>query len=270
LVFKEPISINISGIIIGIYSGDIELREKFEAFFSDYIVKSKPQYAIIIEGAAKDLCPPLPYGLPVVVESWGGYFSIIKKLDDGNIVLANINGNTTECTFDLKTGVSYSDVISVLRTYIHFLIERQGGFWLHASCGKINGRAYIFTGKHNAGKSTALKNLKPDRTVAEDCLAVRFIDGKPGVFSTPFRKEDSSTGIANAVIFPRKTRKVLKLIEDNLSRSFSEVTANTMFSAPENKDIVNIVMNNILKFCTVVPAYTLYSTKTADLRKVVA
>ncbi len=157
--------------------------------------------------------------------------------------------------------------MAFIRLCFQSFIEREKGFILHASCGLVGNKAYLFSGPSGAGKSTALKNLRPDKSITEDCLAIRMNNGRPQAFALPHRGEMNVRAIPQAVIFPKKAQHI-KLIKESFDQAVSKIESNTLLSH-RAKNIRNRVKETISGFCALVPAYTLKCPKDIDMRKVI-
>jgi hypothetical protein len=93
----------------------------------------------------------------------------------------------------------------LLRILLTWILLPRSGFMLHAATVLRNGRAYLFTGKSGAGKST-VASLAPGGSVLTDELSlVRRVDGVWRAYGTPFwgefRAGDSNTGAPIEGIF---------------------------------------------------------------------
>lgn len=83
---------------------------------------------------------------------------------------------------------------SLIRILLSMLLSRQRGFLLHAATVVNKGRAYVFTGKSGAGKST-VASLSPTGTVLTDEISLlKFVDGAWHAFGTPFWGEFRADG----------------------------------------------------------------------------
>ena len=93
----------------------------------------------------------------------------------------------------------------LLRILLTWMLLPRSGFLLHAATVVRDGRAYLFTGKSGAGKSTVAA-LAPEGSVLTDELSlVRRDDGVWRAYGTPFwgefRAGDSNTSAPIAGIF---------------------------------------------------------------------
>jgi hypothetical protein len=84
---------------------------------------------------------------------------------------------------------------SVLRIIHTLLLSDEGGFLLHAASAIRNGRAFLFTGRSGAGKTTIARLAPPDATLLTDEISyIRRTDGGFVAFGTPFAGELGTSG----------------------------------------------------------------------------
>ena len=82
---------------------------------------------------------------------------------------------------------------SFLRMLFSILLIDKDGFLLHSCAVKKNGKCYLFFGPTASGKSTIAKQFKSSDVFSDDVIVIKFKDGKPFCFSTPFISEVSDT-----------------------------------------------------------------------------
>lgn len=83
---------------------------------------------------------------------------------------------------------------SLLRILLTMVLLPRRGFLLHAATVVRDGRAYVFTGRSGAGKST-VASLSPTGTVLTDEISLlRFTDGCWQAYGTPFWGEFRAAG----------------------------------------------------------------------------
>lgn len=108
-------------------------------------------------------------------------------LDDASVLLgsfgAEFHGVRHEYALD-----------SLLRILLTMVLLPRHGFLLHAATVVRDGRAYVFTGRSGAGKST-VASLSPAGTVLTDEISLlRFTDGCWHAYGTPFWGEFRAAG----------------------------------------------------------------------------
>jgi hypothetical protein len=95
----------------------------------------------------------------------------------------------------IQQTVNPYSVDSVLRIVHTLLLASRGGFLLHAASGIRDGRAFVFTGRSGAGKTTIARLAPPDATLLSDEISyLRYIDHKYVAFGTPFAGELAASG----------------------------------------------------------------------------
>jgi hypothetical protein len=84
---------------------------------------------------------------------------------------------------------------SVLRIVHSLILAERGGFLLHAASAICDGRAYLFSGKSGAGKTTMTRLAPPDITLLTDEISyLRPRAGGYSAFGTPFAGELARAG----------------------------------------------------------------------------
>jgi hypothetical protein len=83
---------------------------------------------------------------------------------------------------------------SLLRILLSWVLLRHAGFLLHGATVVRNGRAYVFTGRSGAGKST-VASLSPSGSVLTDEISLlRRENGEWRAYGTPFWGEFRAAG----------------------------------------------------------------------------
>jgi hypothetical protein len=83
---------------------------------------------------------------------------------------------------------------SLLRILLSWKLTGHDGFLLHAATVIRNGKAYVFTGRSGAGKST-VASLSPEGSVLTDEISLlRFENGVWRAYGTPFWGEFRAAG----------------------------------------------------------------------------
>lgn len=86
-------------------------------------------------------------------------------------------------------GESPNSLEAAVRIAVASALPRVGAVILHASGIERGGRAQLFAGVSGAGKST-IAALLPDRTISEELVIARAIDGRAEAIVTPFIGSD--------------------------------------------------------------------------------
>ena len=265
----KSLKIKIARTCGGIAADDGALNKILESYFRSYLSDEEPLFNIYIKGSYRNLNKPCGNGWPVFVRETKEVYEIIEKREKKTRLLGIIDSRKNLCHIDIRKYFNYSNLIQALRACFHFFIEERGGFFLHAGCGVVSGKAYIFAGRHGAGKSTALRNLQPESVIAEDTVVIKNNGCDSLVFSTPFRREENASGRVEALIFPRKFRGSPYKIKEPKAASASELISNALFSSPYSWRLVDSVVKNISLLCESTPGYRLYFPREGSIREVV-
>lgn len=83
---------------------------------------------------------------------------------------------------------------SLLRIQLSCMLLQHGGFLLHAASVVRNNRAYVFTGRSGAGKSTVASLASPGSVLTDEISLLRFADGGWRAYGTPFWGEFRAAG----------------------------------------------------------------------------
>jgi hypothetical protein len=83
---------------------------------------------------------------------------------------------------------------SLIRILLSLLLLEERGFLLHAATITRNGRAFVFTGRSGAGKSTIASIAPEDCVLTDEISLVRLFDGEWHAFGTPFWGEFRGMG----------------------------------------------------------------------------
>ena len=106
---------------------------------------------------------------------------------------------------------------SLLRVLLSWKLAGRHGFLLHAATVVRDGKAYIFTGRSGAGKST-VASLSPAGTVLTDEISLlRFEDGEWRAYGTPFWGEFRAAG-SNTSTPVRGLFRLVQAAENRVTR----------------------------------------------------
>src|ERR1022692_260708 len=94
-----------------------------------------------------------------------------------------------------QTANPYS-IDAVLRIVHTLVLARQGGFLMHSASAIRNGKAFLFSGPSEAGKTTISRLAPPDATLLTDEISYLRPDGAGYIaFGTPFAGELGQPGV---------------------------------------------------------------------------
>jgi hypothetical protein len=83
---------------------------------------------------------------------------------------------------------------SLLRIQLSWMLAQRTGFLLHAATVIRNDRAYVFTGRSGAGKSTVASLAHPGTVLTDEISLLRYEDGVWRAYGTPFWGEFRAVG----------------------------------------------------------------------------
>ena len=125
-----------------------------------------------------------------------------------------ISKNTVELLFNRDIKKDFLIFNFLIKKAFAGALLLNRGVMLHASSATINGKAVLFAGESGKGKSTIVKKLNC-RILANDRSILRFINGSPKVFCSPFYEQDTFTKSVDSfplsVIFLLEKRNVNRI-----------------------------------------------------------
>ncbi len=150
---------------------------------------------------------------------------------------------------------------SVLRITHTLLLAKTGGFLLHASSAVRNGKAFLFSGLSEAGKTTIARLAPPDATLLTDEASyVRRLDDQYLAYGTPFAGELGEPGknvsapIAAVYLLAKSPENRITRVEP--AEATRQLLRNILFFA-HDEDLVRQVFESACAFVAAVPVYQL-------------
>ena len=146
---------------------------------------------------------------------------------------------------------------AVLRIIHTLVLARQGGFLMHSASAIRNGKAFLFAGVSEAGKTTISRLAPPDATLLTDEISYVRRQGEGYVaFGTPFTGELAKLGenvsapIAALYLLAKgPENRIEPIAPAEAARSF---LANVLFFA-EDQELVQAVFHAAFEFVSRVP-----------------
>ena len=146
---------------------------------------------------------------------------------------------------------------AVLRIVHTLVLARQGGFLLHSASAIRNGKAFLFAGVSEAGKTTISRLAPPDVTLLTDEISyVRNRDDRYVAFGTPFTGELNKLGenvsapIAALYLLAKGRENRIDLLAP--SEATRSLLANVLFFA-KDEELVRAVFDSAFEFVSRVP-----------------
>lgn len=101
--------------------------------------------------------------------------------------LLQTNAEITSASIQAHDAFSFRH--AMMNLYSAFVVHRQWGLLIHASCALADDVAYLFSGRSGAGKSTVARLSHPRRLLSDEASIVRIRPGSVAVLDSPFRSE---------------------------------------------------------------------------------
>jgi hypothetical protein len=150
---------------------------------------------------------------------------------------------------------------SVLRILHTLMLAPEGGFLLHASSAVRNGKAFLFSGVSEAGKTTMARLAPADvALLTDEASYVRKVDGRYFAYGTPFAGELGEPG--KNISAPIGALYLLKKAPGNRIEEIDPADAtqrllrNILFFAHQT-EMVRQVFDAACAFVAAVPVYQL-------------
>lgn len=147
---------------------------------------------------------------------------------------------------------------AVLRIVHTLVLAKQGGFLLHAASAVRNGKAFLFAGVSEAGKTTISRLAPPDVTLLTDEISYVRRQGNGYVaFGTPFTGELDKAGeniaapIAALYLLAKGSENRIEQISPG--EAVQSLLANVLFFA-EDEELVQATFHTAFEFVSRVPA----------------
>ena len=155
-----------------------------------------------------------------------------------------------------QTANPYS-IDAVLRIAHTLVLARQGGFLLHAASAIRNGKAFLFAGVSEAGKTTISRLAPRDATLLTDEISyVRKRDAGYVAYGTPFTGELAKLGenvsapIAGLYLLAKGAENRIDRIPP--AEAARSLLANLLFFA-EDEELVQATFHSAFEFVSRVP-----------------
>ncbi len=248
----RDVVIEIGGFPIEVQTTDPELERILNWRYGDYMQPGKaPEFALRVHVTNPEEVDP-----DADAEVWleDREWKMVRGDFSASWSPAERRGEVTQ------TANPYS-IDSVLRIVHTLKLAPEGGFLLHASSGVRNGKAYLFSGVSEAGKTTMARLAPPDVTVLTDEASyIRKVDGHYFAYGTPFAGEMGKPGknisapIAAVYLLQKAPENRIDKIEP--AAAVQRILRNILFFAHQS-DLVRQVFEAACAFTAAVPVYQL-------------
>ena len=173
--------IEIGGLPIEVETTDPGFARILEARYGDFVsTRAESTFSLRVQ-----LTPPKTSDPDADAEVWleGGDW----KMQRGDF---RARWNSAAREGEVFQSANPYAIDSVLRIVHTLMLAPQGGFLLHASSAVRNGKAFLFSGVSEAGKTTMARLAPPDvALLTDEASYVRKLDGQYFAYGTPFAGE---------------------------------------------------------------------------------
>jgi len=150
------------------------------------------------------------------------------------------------------------------------LLHRKGGFLLHASGVMCNGRAWVFCGPSESGKTTIARLAEGRPVLSDETVAIGKRNGKHVAFATPFFGEGgpvmgalNTDGPVRGFFFLHKATRFSH--QRLTARQATERAFPQVFLPRTDPAVVSGLLGSLADFGTKVPCYDLFFPPRPDL-----
>lgn len=244
--------IEIGGVPIGLRTEDPEfigiLSQRFGDFFRPDVA---PQLEFSVE-----LTPPDTFDPDTDAEVW---------IEDGEWRLERgdfrARWNPEQGRGNIQQSPNPYSIDSVLRLVHTLLLARSGGFLLHASSGVRNGKAFLFSGLSEAGKTTIARLAPGDvQLLTDEVSYVRKSGSEYTACGTPFAGELGEPGknisapIAAVYLLVKAPENRVDQVAP--AEAIRRLMRNVLFFA-HDPELVRLVFAAVCAFVDAVPVFEL-------------
>lgn len=248
--------IEIGGLPIEVQTTDAGFERLLRGRYGAYVNSgAAPEFALRVE-----LTPPETFNPDADAEVWleGREW----RMERGDF---RARWNPAERHGQVFQSPNPYSIDSVLRIVHTLMLAPQGGFLLHASSAVRNGKAFLFSGVSEAGKTTIARLAPPDVTLLTDEASyVRKVNGRYFAYGTPFAGEMGEPGknISAPIAALYLLEKAAANLPENRIEEIGPADAvrrllrNILFFAHQD-EMVRQVFRSACAFVSAVPVYQL-------------
>jgi hypothetical protein len=249
---RRAVVIEIGGLAIEVQTTDPEFERILRERYRDFILpETESEFVLRVQVTAPDPSDP-----DADAEVWfeGGEW----RMERGDF---HAGWNPIERRGQVKQSANPYSIDSVLRIVHTLMLAPEGGFLLHASSAVRDGKAFLFSGVSEAGKTTMARLAPQDVTLLTDEASyVRKVNGEYFAFGTPFAGEFGEAG--KNISAPIAALYLLKKARENRIEPMTSADAahrllrNILFFARQ-PEMVRQVFDAACAFVAAVPVYEL-------------
>jgi len=249
---KHDAIIEIGGLPISVQTDDAGFADILRARYRDFIrPASVPQFSLSVKLSPSQMRDP-----EADVEVWLDGPEWKMRRGDFSAFWNPVEGRGQIC----QTANPYA-IDSVLRIVHTLMLAPAGGFLLHASSAIRNGKAFLFSGVSEAGKTTMARLAPADAILLTDEASyVRKAADSYIAYGTPFAGELAEPGrnisapIAALYLLKKSPKNCIEQI--SAADAIQRVLRNILFFAHQ-PEFVRQVFDSACAFVTSVPVYQL-------------
>jgi hypothetical protein len=249
---RHSVVIEIGGLPIEVQTDEAEFAHLLRLRYADYARDGgKPEFALRVQLMAPE---KFDADADVEVRFEGREWRLRRGDFDARWNPSERQGRV------LQSANPYS-IDSVLRIMHSLMLAPEGGFLVHASSAVRNGKAYLFSGVSEAGKTT-MARLAPEDVVllTDEASYVRRVSGGYLAYGTPFAGELGVPGrnisAPIAAVYLLEKGPVNRVDEIGPAMAVKRLLRNILFFAHQ-PELVRQVFEAACAFVATVPVYQL-------------
>jgi hypothetical protein len=249
---SHTVVIEIGGLPIALRTRDAAFVQILQSRFSDYFAPgTTPEFVFDV-----DLIPPGEFDVDADAEVW---------LENGEWHMERgdfrARWDSATRTGSIRQSPNPYSIDSVLRIVHTLLLAREGGFLLHASSGVRDGKAYLFSGLSEAGKTTMARLAPPEvELLTDEASYVRRSGGEYIAYVTPFAGEFGAQGVnihaPIAAVYLLEKAAVNRITPVAPAEAIRRLMRNVLFFADDD-ELVRLVFEAVCDFVVTVPVHQL-------------
>lgn len=249
---SHEVAIEIGGLPIALRTADPDFMQLLKDRYVDYVkIGHQSEFAFDV-----DLVPPGSFDPDADVRVWRENGEWL--LERGDFQAA---WNPERRQGRIRQVANPYSIDAVLRIVHTLLLAREGGFLLHASSGVRNGKAFLFSGLSEAGKTTIARLAPSDVTLLTDEASyVRKVGAQYLAFGTPFAGElgehgkNISAPIAALYLLAKSEENRVSAVDP--AEAVRRLMRNILFFA-HDPELVRLVFHSACAFVEAVPVFQL-------------
>jgi len=242
----HEIAIEIGKLPIIVRTVDPSFREMLNQRYSGFSSTSKPRYCFDVDLAGPSEASDDDVEVSLECGRW--------KIQRGDF---RAEWDATQGRGTVKQSANPYSIDAVLRIVHTLALAQQGGFLLHSASAIRNGKAFLFAGVSEAGKTTISRLAPPDVTLLTDEISYVRRQGDGYVaFGTPFTGELAKLG--ENVSAPVSTLYLLAKGKENRidpigrGEATRSLLSNLLFFA-KDEELVQAIFHSAFEFVSRVP-----------------